>query len=216
MKQWLKILIVLVLSSLLSSCSLNCINAASTETPQIGDGGFLSGQSCGPPCFFGVVPGVTTKNNAITLLQSKGLYQDCTEIDTTKEGGGHIISCTYPTWGLVVSIGNNGDLVSGISFPPSEKITVAQVIARYGPPTVVSMLAAADSSNRGSTAYMDLCYDQINTVISLIAQENSATYETSPTTLVGIIEYDDQEEYQSRRQIIQSWTGYGIYKESYP
>ena len=209
-------LILLALSSFLSACSSivnkNSFNTLYTPSPLIEDGGFISGKICGPPCFFGIIPGVTTKNDAITLLQSRGLYQDCTEIDTTKKGGGHIISCNY----LVVSIGGNGDLVSGISFRPSEDITVAQVIAKYGQPTVVSMLGASDSSDRYYTAYMDLCYDQINTVISLIAQENSATYEISPTTLVGIIEYDDQEEYQSRRQIIQSWNGYGKYEERNP
>ena len=188
------------------------INAIDTKAPQIGDGGFLSGRSCGPPCFFGVIPGVTTKNDAITLLQSRGLYEDCAEIDTTKKGGGHIVFCNH--W--VVSIGNNGDLVSGISFVPSEDITVAQVIAKYGQPTVVSMLAVADSSNRGSTAYMDFYYDQINTDIGLIAEKNSTTYEINPTSLIETIGYYDQEEYQSRRQIIQSWKGYGIYQETNP
>src|SRR6202142_3721933 len=143
MKLWLKILIALVFGSLVSSCSLNAVNKSvnpiGTEAPQIGDGGLLSGKICGPPCFIGVIPGVTTKNDAITLLQSRGLFQDCTEIDTTKEGGGHEIICTHPTSALAVSIANNGDLVSGISFPPSVEITVAQIIGKYGQPTVVSM-----------------------------------------------------------------------------
>jgi hypothetical protein len=208
-------LITLTLGILLSSCSSNSINVGGTEATPIGDGGFLSEQPCGSPCFFGVIPGVTTKDNAIALLQSKGLYQDCTDADNSKENGIHEITCTYPTWALVVSVENNDNLVSGISFPPSDNITVEEVIAKYGQPTAVSELAIGPSG-RDFDAYMILYYDRINTVIDLITQKNSSVYDVSPTTLVGIIEYYNQEQYQSRQQIIQSWKGYGIYKESNP
>jgi hypothetical protein len=53
----------------------------------LGDGGLLSREPCGPPCFFGIIPGVSSKDDAITMLRSHELYLDCSEYDNTSQGG---------------------------------------------------------------------------------------------------------------------------------
>jgi hypothetical protein len=210
-----KLIILMLLGFLCSCSSLHLSTYTPTPdiknvTPNIGDGGFLSGDSCGPPCFFGIIPGSTTKIDAERLLQSRGLNQDCKKFDNTKESGVRAIGCNS----LIVILQNNIDIVADVGFQPSQQIMVEEVIAKYGEPSVVLMATIAPS-NRQITAFMSLYFDNINTILGL-AEQNSGMYQISPTTPVIDIKYLDNDEYKFHRRYVHSWNGYGVYQERDP
>ena len=61
---------VLGLLFLITSCSIQ--NLLSIE-----DGGLISKNPCGAPCFLGVTPGITTKPQIIEILHERNLYDLC-------------------------------------------------------------------------------------------------------------------------------------------
>src|SRR5512140_1809726 len=88
----------------------------------IGDGGFLSQEPCGPPCFLHITPGVTGSGDAVNTLHAQPFAASCGETTT-------VINCQD-----VVQIGFQNDMVNMISFKPSARITTADTLSKYGPP----------------------------------------------------------------------------------
>lgn len=212
-------MILLVSVLLLSGCGnlttpTKNLSGLSTRTSNrasmIGDGGLLSTETCGRPCFFGIIPGITTRDQAVGILKSKSLYQDCHYFDTTNASGGRGISCDSQ----LVILQDHADVVAGVVFQPSLEITVGDVITKYRNPNAVVVI------NTSLPEYvvkmgMTLYYDNINVVLGL-ADENSTgyDYDLKSTTQVENIQYFEQDRYLIERQNSQVWNGYGIYKET--
>jgi len=210
-------LLGLVFGLLLTACSMSGgrdnTYIIGTNPPEIGDGGFLSGDICGPPCFFGVIPGTTTKTDAIQTLQSRGLYQGCEEFDNTRQGGIHAIGCNN----IVVFLDKNTDIVSGIGFQPSQVITVEEVIVKYGMPSAVSVISVDPSSRGQFTVGMTLYYENINVALGL-AEQHSGNYKVDPTSPIATLRYLDNEEYRLLLHglYLKHWVGYGVYDATTP
>src|SRR3972149_2355054 len=102
------------------------LSAPNVQKTTIGDGGFLSQQPCGPPCFQGIYPGATTERDARIALQKLG--KPCTDWDNTSVGGFRGTNCGN----ITVSFADQ--TVNGVSFNPASDITVSQMIGKYGPP----------------------------------------------------------------------------------
>jgi len=102
------------------------------------DGGFLSGEPCGPPCFWGIVPGETTEAEAIQILKAVlgGVFEKCTVYNYEPRG----IGCFRPNLGIEFRKGT--DIVDGVGFRPSDRITLEDVIAKHGEPD--ALYATAD------------------------------------------------------------------------
>jgi hypothetical protein len=184
---------------------------ASNKASMIGDGGLLSTETCIRPCFFGIVPGITTRDQAVQTLQSKALYQDCHYFDTTNASGGRGISCDSE----LVILQDHADIVAGVVFQPSIEITVGDVIAKYGNPSaivVVNTSLPEYAIKMGMTLY----YDNINVVLGLPDESSTEyDYDLESRTRVENIQYFEQDRYLIERQNSQAWNGYGKYKETF-
>ena len=181
--------------------------------PDLKDGGFLSGEPCGPPCFLGITPNVTTEEQAVQILKAKGLYRNCHIFNNEDESGLRGAACAD----VEIAYYRSSDLVGSISFSPSQPITVEMVIAKYGNPDAVSVSTIWFNWEKQPTTSMGLIYDRIHAVVGLGEQESSTFYLT-PTTRISAVGYSDQtfpsvREYEAIAKYRSSWQGYGWYQE---
>ncbi len=179
---------VLIIVVLVSSC-----NSVS------GDGGFLSENPCGPPCFYGIMPGVTTKSEAEEIF-NQNLFS-CTFFDYTP-GGKQGFMCS---WGGV-GLDDEGNIVTGVTFRTSSKITLQQVIDKYGEPDFVStgIVSLPDDKVRVG---MILEFKTIRTSIRL-EEQHAPKYTVREDSVVHDIAYfADSEPGPSDVP----WKGYGEY-----
>jgi len=169
------------------------------------DGGFLSHDPCGPPCFFGITPGVTTEAEAREIMeQHPEISNGCEDFDFSKEGGMRGIRC-YNKYGL--RIGFTDDVVGGIGFRPT-KITLQQVLNAYGIPTSlrVGIVSLPDYPLR---VRMILCFDQISADLILSDQDGKEFVVTGDTATASIGYYPAGESCVLPEDV--TWNGYGAY-----
>lgn len=206
---------VMILLGLTSCAPMTPVTSTSvipvTSTPvmsiiDVGDGGFLSGDPCGPPCFWGITPGETTEAEAIEILQERGAYGTCETWDRESEGGGRGINCGSRAF---ISFGQGDDVVDGVGFNPSG-ITVQEIVAKYGEPDGIEVGALG---MHGMTDYqLIMAYPSMLTLIRLFIQEEGP-YVLEPSTSVenityavvfGELPYADPSYWRE-------WRGYGEY-----
>src|SRR5438132_1178663 len=118
------LIVCYLLPVMLASCAV--FNAQ--QLPDIGDGGFLTGTPCGPPCFLGIVPGITIEAEVLAILEPMRSVQKCESFNHEAESGRRRLSCLS----MNISFRRGTDIVETIGFQTLQKITVAQVIAKYG------------------------------------------------------------------------------------
>jgi hypothetical protein len=201
-KHGIFILVTIMFILLLSSCS-STDDQKAKGAENIGDGGFITGQPCGPPCFWGIYPGLTTEAQVLELLQSKGIESKCEQFDRTQEGGRRGITCLDSV--LIVF---NENIVEDIGFSSSEKITVEEVIKHFGEPSHI--LVAITSTPEYPETTMMLFFDEIRT--SLVLPERRGTrYRVATTTEIVNIGYSDDASYQATSSSLPGWDGYGEY-----
>ena len=196
---------------LTSACVPAMPGNSNNVPPSIGDGGFLSNNPCGPPCFQGIVPGTTTEHEAVQILQSQGLYYNCSSFNNEVSSGKRGVECGSS---VNISFQRGTDIVDAVSFGLSQKVTVADVIAKYGEPDTV--LVTLD--HRYPRAGMNLYYTDLRAIIGLPDQEGSI-FRVSASTTVESIGYLSAASYKSHVPAIDSlpkWKGYGEYKEYLP
>lgn len=176
----------------------------------VGDGGLISNEPCGPPCFLGISPGRTTKDEVITFLGEKIGSQNCDVWDRRMDGGTQGAVCDPPYLAFSFSDSN---IVEMLSFKPGINISAQDVFAKYGEPDHVSIGPHEDDAGNVLTVSMVILYDGINLSIGFVDQEGS-TYNLAESTLVNIVSYSTIEEYQSyvQRHSVDSWEGYGMYE----
>lgn len=214
MKIWCMIIFVLVIGG----CSTpetdpSLTDKRATNIP-IDDGGFLSGIPCSAPCFYNITPGVTTEEQALKVLSSKTDMKFCDRWERNANGLDGGIQCSNIGLSL-----NDAGIVSSLSFTPTSSITVDEVIEKYGPPNVVSVISSIPLHSLKGRIYMAFYYQNILTHMALIDQAMDLTvrgsgFNLTPSTLVERIGYDDKSNYKISRY--QTWHGYGIYQESDP
>jgi len=183
---------------LLSACAQN------NKLPvNIGDGGLLSDRPCSAPCFWNITPGISTAEEATNILSTKLGLKDCDRWDTSNSGGTRGMQCSDITIDL-----DNEDLVSTIGFSPAQNITVDEVIKKYGNPDGV-FITALGIEMQPPIAGM-LYFNGENMIIHL-PEQNSISYNLQPNTSIERIVYLEQSEYESNKDSIQKWKGFGKY-----
>lgn len=198
-----------ILSILLSSCRSEPVQMLSTvqASPTIKDGGVLSGDPCGAPCFWGIIPGVTTKDQVVVILESRKVFQDCEFYDNSQDSGESGINCNC---GINIGFQKNMDIVAGLGFIPYQEITIGEIITKYGSPDAV-LLTPQGTPDGPPRVSMILYFDKINTSM-VLHEQDSNIYEALPTSQVTLIRYHEQSEYESSRKYFSdNWNGYGIY-----
>jgi len=182
----------------------------STPTPVqwhkvIQDGGFLSGEPCGPPCFWGVTPGITKIDQVYQILDARGLRPYCSKYD---DGHG-VRGIDCPIW-LGFSFAEQTDVIDGVGFTPSITITLKDAINKYGSPSHVLALIGGlpDYPQRVN---LSLYYDEIFTILHFLEIEGEV-YPLEAASVVQAIDYSDRIAYEEFRNFpFQPWVGYGKY-----
>jgi hypothetical protein len=199
------VMVCCLLLGLLVACTPR-VPGTGAGAPAIGDGGFLSGEPCGPSCFWGIVPGVTTEAEATQILKARGLIEKCEAYDNEAESGSRGIYCRINTG---IGFRRGTDIVDSVGFLPFHRITMEDVIAKYGKPNAVWV------TRIGIPEYpetlMILFYDNIRAWLHLPEQEGIA-FEVESSTRVEVIGYLDTPSYSSPRDSLPSWNGYGEYQ----
>jgi hypothetical protein len=173
---------------------------------KIGDGGFISGKPCSAPCFFGIDPGESTKDEAISQLRKLGIKysRDANQLVNYS----NIVFIKY----------NSDDLVTEVIFQPSTIITMKDILDAYGPPDKVEILY--DPSSTPEHIYFDanIFYNGIHSMITLQRQENWPGYSLTSDTKLGLIIYDEATVYNNQvySTHIIPWKGYGLYQDPNP
>ena len=188
-----------------------CTSAPTPELLDIADGGVLSGEPCGPPCFWNITPGVTTKEQTMNILQDMGLLQRCEYFDTTAESGDRGIICSPIA---VFILKEDVDIVAGLGFRPTQRITVEDIIEKYGEPNAVQVVGLGLPESNPQTT-MTLYYDSWNMSLRL-SDQASITYELEPDVQVENIAYSDKRSYERYRQYSSGWHGFGSYAPHAP
>lgn len=179
---------------------------------EIADGGFLSQDPCGPPCFFGLIPDKSTENDVLDFLEQKAILEYCETWDTRAGGGIRGIDCGS---GFLVFEFLDSNVVDMISFSLSKKITVEEVLALYGDPDGV--FVGWDIDDQGNLLWlaMDILYYDINTRVALPTQYDQSNYMLTESTEVIGITYRSRSKYEQHEIYIATpWSGYVEYPAS--
>jgi hypothetical protein len=205
-------IILLTLPFLLSSCnSIPIINMTPTNGTElhIDDGGFLSGEPCGPPCFWGITPGVTTDSEMLNIFEQNGV--DAAKCERYKRQNPDllVIQCGPMDLGYIIGITiYPSGIVNQIGFQLEKPITLGDVIAKYGDPSAISVVNQ-NSPPLPKDLGIILYFDEIQTRLDLLDQEEKAVL-TADLRITGVL-YLDKQEYLETRKYGHPWHGFGEY-----
>lgn len=188
-------------------CLVSCAPAPVTSEREVdvGDGGFLSGDPCGPPCFWGIVPGETTEAELMKVLESKGILATCETYNHEERGGLRGINCGSR---IFIGFEHDSEVVRGVGFIPSAALTVEDVIARYGEPDGVLVFP------RGVHVVdivVMLVYLDMLTWVELPEQRGEEGYVLEASTPVETIKYNIHFGDSPDNIFWRTWKGYGEY-----
>ena len=186
---------------LLTSCNYTLLGIA------IGDGGLLSGKPCPAPCFWNIYPGVTTKDEAIQIIQRHGPFAH-KQMDNLIFYG-ESLSFDY----------NSNKIVQSIEFEPNPAIKISTLIAKYDVPDDVEIIY--DSFSTPEHNYFDarLYFDSIHTYAMLEREEIFPAYSLNPDTRITDVTYYTKKSYDTLKASsthTTKWVGYGDYKDPSP
>lgn len=190
-----------------------CIKTVKIPTNALKDGGLLTNDPCGPPCFYQITPGITTQNNAMKIIQkSPEMFIDCVSTDMLPSNNKSIVSCAY------FDISFQNQVVKSLDYYPSSKITSQQLIDSYGIPDSISVRLSSLLPDEPFRVVMQFCYDQIRTTL-LFSEQKGRVYKIDSKTPIQFIAYDDNESYDplcgSKNSAV-TWVGYGEYNATVP
>ena len=173
----------------------------------VGEGGLLSKQPCGPPCFYGLIPGSTSdKDVGKTMQNLSTIFVGCKTFDFTNTGGYRGANCDYVNVGY-----NNGSTLEMVAFRPSSDLVIRQVVDQYGPPDLVSVGIVSLPESPDKTR-MVLLYDQIQATLQL-PDQNGTQFIIGPDTQISYVVYLSKDNYHETRDIPSNlaWHGFGTY-----
>ncbi len=178
-------------------CKAWVLDMTPTSTPPpvmiSGDFGILSQKPCGPPCFLGIRPDVTTLDDAALMLKNAGV--SCVVIKSR-----NTLNCQNGNTFIQINAGLTVDM---INLTPPAYITLGQFVAQYGPP---------DSFVPG-TGVPRAFYDSLHTAVLLRGQPPGDPI--TPGMPITGVNYMSAANYQSFSQMSdpykQPWKCYGKY-----
>jgi hypothetical protein len=122
-----------ILVILVTACTSLLFHAVPTPVPSIVEPGLVYGEPCRPPCWRGMIPGQTTRQeaeHAIEHLRSSGWAN---RIDGGGSGGYVIMPSTSPYVGTILVAFEN-EVVNRISGEISFDYSVEQMLEQFGEP----------------------------------------------------------------------------------
>jgi hypothetical protein len=195
--------------SSLSSTSTLTGTSTSGMKLNVGDGGFLSGEPCGPPCFWGIIPGITTDDETNKLLESAGVQTSECKYSQRQNPDVNVIRCGPVGLGYEIGIAiDTTGVVKDLGFAPEPPFSLGDVIAKYGNPDAVSVgrlsvtLVPPDIGIR-------IYYDHLQAELSIPDQKGSA--EIRADYVIDGVLYSNAQSYEKSRKSSQPWHGFGEY-----
>lgn len=211
----MKKIFLLTIFIFLVSCTIG--QNVKDDEDVIGDGGFISLKPCGPPCFFGITPGVTSYEEAMNLMDTqKNIFGVCKEIDHRQNGGSYEPICDH---GIGLSFSEN--IVDGIGFSLLGNITIQQVIDSYGPPDSIEVYLDYTLPNDPLRSGIYLSFNQFQAYLAM-ADQNGTEFRISSNSIITEISYFSKERFKQLQILSEStgglvqWKGYGVYEAELP
>jgi hypothetical protein len=190
---------------------LMLLSACILSKTDIGDGGFISEKPCGPPCFIGLTPGLSSEAETRQVLEDEGILDECQTYNNELESGSRGIRCNLI---INISFRKGQDHIEGIGFRPVEEITLNEVISTYGDPNGVLLITGGTSQEHPPLTVMLLYYDAIQTRL-ILPQQDGEIYHVEESTPILDVVYFESSVYQSLKNFpLQKWNNYGFYKQS--
>jgi len=189
-----KLLLLVLLVLIINACN-------NMQTFDIGDGGLLSkGALCVAPCFMDITPGLTSRVDVIRILKANNYWSECVN-DIT-------IIC-YKNLGI--SFRKN--TVDGVGFRPTTKITLEQVVEKYGEPDKFVVY----NNENPEWIQLSLLFERIQTILDLRPQDGNI-FVAEPSNKITNIAYSDigSIEIFIVQGRARKWNGYRTYTDSNP
>src|SRR5690606_26181099 len=132
------------LSLLLAMLVLGIVVAACAPPPELRDETLLAdtslvdGTPCGPPCWQGITPGVTSWNDALTIIEDNNRLENLTTEEIEGENGEMILRASWnarrgPICCQMFSEDNETVSILFLQLAPTTRL--AQVFESHGEPT---------------------------------------------------------------------------------
>ena len=203
---------LVILTIFLTGCTF--LTHINLKHETIGDGGFISLNPCGPPCFYGITPGVTSDTQLQEIKTNfKDIFSNCKDTDLTRSGGGRSTICAG---GIGISYNNN--IIDGIGFSPSLNLSIQQVIDIYGTPDVVDVMVIT-LPDTPTKSRMVLYYDDLQAILGLENQPGTS-FIIGPDSKISSIAYHTENKYNDFRTLGtkygKTWQGFGTYQARLP
>jgi hypothetical protein len=206
-----KIATLIWLFFMLVGCTSKSQFSATETTLAINDGGLISQNPCGPPCFFGITAGKTTYSEFNAIINAdKSIFSNCKIMDDNPNlGANHFgVNCDHS-----LGVGFTNQIVDNIGFFPSPDIALQNVLTMYGPPDLVETQISS-SPEEPIELGMILFYDNYHMILAPQTQSGTE-FPIGPDTLINNVTYFSKDSYQTIRENAApfgtSWKGYGSY-----
>jgi hypothetical protein len=178
---------------------------STTPAIDIGDGGLISGEPCGPPCFYGIRPDITTFQEVDKILSLSTFGAFCERFDDTKTSGFRGFACGEA---FTIVFVNHSDDVYSLGYTPKQSITIGEVIEKYGEPSSVAVITGG---YKESTSMMRIYFSQYSMSIAM-NEINGTSYLIQSSSIIGRVSYEGKNSYQELTSLLnQKWVGYGEY-----
>ncbi len=202
---YLLVICIPILVSCDSGASAYKPEPTSTPTIDIGDGGLLSGKPCGPPCFLGIQPDISSYQEVNDILRSPSFRASCEEYDISSTSGYRGFDCGDAFSIIFINI---SDLVSRICFHPHNPISIWQIIEKFGEPS----LGGAATQDRVSMSKMIILFSQYRMRVTL-NEMKGISYVVQPESIIASVCYEGENSFEelTRNSLIFKWLGYGEY-----
>jgi hypothetical protein len=127
----LKLVIVIAIASVLFSCTPKAVNFETLD-PNYYDQSWLTGKPCAAPCWYGLEPGVSTRQESNSTVEHLAFINDNTK--TITDTFGSTFFCKQPQEFNCVNMGFENDTLEDIYFVPNYQITFEQAVGKLGKP----------------------------------------------------------------------------------
>ncbi len=127
----IKLIFVIAIASILSSCRSQGVNLETLDPNQY-DLSWLTGKPCGAPCWYGLEPGVSSREDSIAEVKRLPFIDGNSETLTKSKDESFQYKKTQGYSGMAMSFEN--DMLDGIYIFPNYPITFDQAVEKLGAP----------------------------------------------------------------------------------
>ncbi len=127
--------LLLVLLSILVGCSW----IEDRSEPEFADRSFISGEPCEPPCWYGLIPGKSTKPEVISVLKELAFVdqKSITEYQASDEREIVYFSCQKPNIDDCGGLIFQQEILESIYLSPHYRLNFESVVQKLGDPLFV-------------------------------------------------------------------------------